>query len=143
MLLQANGFLLLGALLTALAGVLHFACIFWGARGFQVLGAGEQLVAMAARRHWYPPVVACAIGCVLLLWALLTLSAAGLGPQLALAKWAVLLITLVYLGRALAFPWLKRVIIGNSERFWHLSSLPCLGLAVLHGVGLAQVWQAA
>lgn len=30
MLLQANGFLLLGALLTALAGVLHFACIFWG-----------------------------------------------------------------------------------------------------------------
>jgi hypothetical protein len=43
----------------------------------------------------------------------------------------------------LAFPWLKRVIIGNSERFWHLSSLLCLGLAVLHGVGLAQVWQAA
>lgn len=34
MLLQANELLLLGALLTALAGVLHFACILWGGAGF-------------------------------------------------------------------------------------------------------------
>jgi hypothetical protein len=137
---EANLFLLLGAILSMVAAVLHFACIFWGEEGFRVMGAGERVVRLAAQNHWRAKGIAFAIGLVLVIWSIFALLASGIGPQIPGTKWVVLLITLVYLIRAAAFPWLKSIIRGNSNWFWLVSSLLCLLFGVVHGVGLAQVW---
>lgn len=133
--------LLLGAALSLIAALVHFACIPWGANGFRFLGAGEPIVSMSAARHWYPPLVAFVIGTVLSIWATYALSGAGLLPPLPYLRLALVGITAVYLLRALAFPLLKPAFPGNSTTFWLVTSAICLVIGLAHLVGLIQVWQ--
>jgi hypothetical protein len=133
--------LVIGAALSFLAALLHFACIPWGANGFRFLGAGEAMARMSAAGHWYPSVMAFGIGAVLSVWGLYALSAAGvLSP---LPYWRVVLagVTAVYLLRALAFPLLKPAFPDNSTTFWLVTSGICLVIGITHLVGLMQVWQ--
>ena len=133
--------LLLGAALSLIAALVHFACISWGANGFRFLGAGEPIVSMSAARHWYPPLVAFVIGTVLSIWATYALSGAGFLPPLPYLRLALVGITAVYLLRALAFPLLKPAFPGNSTTFWLVTSAICLVIGLAHLVGLIQVWQ--
>ena len=135
--------LLFGAVLSSIAALLHFACIPWGANGFRFLGAGEPIVSMSAAGHWYPPLVAFAIGTVLSVWAIYALSGAGLIAPLPYLRLALAGITAVYLLRALAFPVLKPAFPGNSTTFWLVTSAICLVIGLAHLVGLIQVWQRA
>lgn len=81
-----NPFLVTGALLTGLAALAHFACIFIGVSAFRLLGAGEQLASMAEQGHWYPGLAAFVIGAALSLCSAYSLSAARLLPRLPLVR---------------------------------------------------------
>lgn len=136
-----NSPLLLGAALSLIAAALHFSCIFWGADGFRFLGAGEPIVSMSAAGHWYPPVVAFAIGAVLTTWALYAFSGAGVIRPLPFLRAALIGITAIYLLRAAAFPLLKPAFPDNSPRFWFVTSAICLVFGLTHLLGLLQVWK--
>ena len=136
-----NAFLIVGAMLSAVAALLHFGCIFWGAAGFRYLGAGERIVRMVARGHWYPRFVAFAIGILLSVWSLYALSGAGAIGRLPYVPVALSAITLIYLLRAITFPLLKPAFPGNSDVFWYTSSTVSLAIGLTHFVGLVQVWK--
>lgn len=135
-----NLFLVSGALLTAVAALLHFGCIFVGAPAFRLLGAGEPVAQMAERGHWVPGLMAFAVGAALSLCSAYALSAAGVLPHLPLVRTVLGLATAVFLLRAVAFPLLKPAFPDNSNTFWWVTSGICLLIAGLHLVGLQQVW---
>jgi hypothetical protein len=122
------------------ASLLHLACIAGGPDWYRALGAGEPLARMAARGHWYPTVLTLGIAAVLCAWALYAWSGAGLIPRLPLLRLGLCVITGVYLLRAVAFVPLKPFFPGNSAAFWYWSSGVCLGLGLLHALGLRQAW---
>ncbi|MDR0781251.1 MAG: hypothetical protein LBF16_11245 [Pseudomonadales bacterium] len=136
-----NLLLLVGAALSFIAALLHFACLFWGAEGFRVLGAGNDIVRLSQARHWYPPLIAFALGAVLTVWAAYALAAGGFITPLPFLRLVLVAITGIYLLRAVAFPFLKRFFPDNSTKFWLVSSGLCLLIGVVHLLGLMQVWE--
>jgi hypothetical protein len=120
------------AVLDAAAAVAHFACIFWGAPGLRLLGAGERLAQQAEAGHCYPPVISAAIGALLSLLAAYALSGAGLLDPLPGLRPVLVLAGAVFLARAAAAPWLRPFFQGNSAMFWIVSSAICLALGLLH-----------
>ena len=122
------------------ASILHLACIAGGPDRYRFFGAGERMARMAARGHWYPTAVTLGIAAILAAWALYAWSAAGLIRRLPLLRLVLCAIAGVYLLRALAFVPLQAFFPGNSTAFWYGSSGICLGLGLLHAVGLRQTW---
>lgn len=137
---ELNGPLLIGAAMNGVAALVHFACIPLGPKGFQFLGAGEPIVRLSRAGHWYPPVLAVVIGAMLLVGAAYGLSGAGVLPPFPYVRPVLIGIAAVYGVRALAFPLLKPAFPGNSEQFWYVSSMICLLMGGVHGLGVAQVW---
>ena len=135
-----NAFLVAAAALSALAAVLHLACIGFGAPWYRAMGAGEHMAQMAANGDWYPTVVTLFIATVLLAWSAFALSGAGLIPKLPLLRLALCAITAVYLLRAVAYPVIAPYFPGNSTAFWLWSSGICLVIGIVHLIGLRQVW---
>ncbi len=129
-------------LCSALASVLHIACIVGGPAWYRALGAGEGMARMAANGDAYPAIVTSAVALVLAAWAAFAWSGAGLIRRLPLLRTALVAITAVYLLRGIAFVPLKAHIPGNSEAFWLWSSAICLVIGVLHLAGLVQAWPA-
>src|SRR5690606_31617203 len=107
---------------------------------FRLLGAGEPIVSLAAAGHWYPRLVAFAIGVLLSAWALYALSGARVIAPLPYARAVLTGITAIYLIRALAFPLIKPAFPGNSAAFWLISSSIGLVIGLVHLIGLVQVW---
>lgn len=132
--------LVAGGALSALASLAHLACIALGAPAYRVMGAGERAARAVAAGDVRPTLATLAIASLLLVWALYAFSGAGIAPALPLTRLALVLISAVYLLRALAFPLLMPMFPGNSLRFWLVSSGICLVLGLLHAVGLAAVW---
>jgi len=139
---SVNPYLLIGAALSLIAALLHFACIIWGAPLFRLLGAGDAVVAMLKRGNTQPLIMAAIVGVVLLICSVYALSAAGLIVNLPLRRLVLLGLICVLVMRGLAFPWLKPFFVGNSDMFWWISSAICLLLAAVHAIGLSQVWSA-
>jgi hypothetical protein len=139
---SVNPYLLIGAALSLIAALLHFACIIWGAPLFRLLGAGDAVVAMLNRGNTQPLIMAAIVGVVLLICSAYALSAAGLIVNLPLRRLVLLGLICVLVMRGLAFPWLKPFFAGNSDLFWWISSVICLALAAVHAIGLNQVWSA-
>lgn len=135
-----NRFLLAGAALSTVAALLHLGCIVFGASWYRALGAGEAMAQLAAAGHPRPTLFALFIASVLLLWACYALSGAGAIRRLPLLKPALCAITAIYLLRGLGFVLLKPYFPGNSLSFWLISSAICLGLGLVHLVGLKQRW---
>lgn len=136
-----NPFLLVAAVLNALAALLHLGCIVFGAPWYRYMGAGEPMASMAERGHWVPTVVTLGVAAVLMAWSLVALSGAGVLPRLPLLRWALAAIAGIYLLRAVAFPWLMPQFPGNSATFWAVSSGICFVLGMAHLIGLRQVWE--
>jgi hypothetical protein len=65
-----NPFLVAGAALSAVAALLHLACIVFGASWYRFMGAGEQMAKMVSNGSWYPTVVTLTIAAVLSVWSL-------------------------------------------------------------------------
>lgn len=132
--------LALAGVVTALASIAHLACIALGAPAYRFMGAGERMACAAAAGKIKPTLITLAIASILLVWALYAFSGAGIAPRLPFTQVALLLISAVFLARAVAFPLMRSVFPENSTTFWLVSSSICLVLGVLYAVGVAALW---
>lgn len=137
---SSSKFLVVGAMLSATAALLHLGCIAFGAPWYRFLGAGERMVQMDLAGHLYPTVATLVISGILVLWSAFALSGAGVIPRLPLTRPALCAITAVYLARGVGFAWLMPYFPGNSAAFWHWSSAICLVFGIVHLIGLRQAW---
>ena len=132
--------LAVGALLSAVAALLHLGIIAGGPAWYRFFGAGERFARAAADGRWYPAVVTLGIAAVLFAWSLYALAGAGVIAGLPHLKAALVAITAVYLVRGVAFAPLVVAKGGRVTPFVVWSSLVCLGYGVVHLVGLVQRW---
>jgi hypothetical protein len=131
-----------GALLSAVAALLHLGIIAGGPAWYRFFGAGERFARAAADGRWYPTVVTLGIAAVLFIWSAYALAGAGVVTRLPLLKAALVGITAVYLVRGIAFAPLVLAKGGTITPFVVWSSLICFGYGVVHLVGLVQRWTA-
>lgn len=123
-----------------LAALLHLACIAGGPSWYRAMGAGERMATLAARGDRRPTLITLAITGVLVVWGLYAWSGAGWLPRLPLLKAVLCVITAVYLLRGVVFRLLQTYFPGNGAAFWFWSSAICVGLGLLHLLGLLQAW---
>jgi hypothetical protein len=137
---QKNSFLIIGAILSAIAALLHLACIYFGAPLFRFLGT-EAMAKMYESGNTTHPIIVCVIlATILFSWSAFALSGAGVIRKLPLIRFALIGITLVYLIRGLAFPFLTSYFPENSMLFWYVSSAVVLAFGLIHLIGVKQVW---
>jgi hypothetical protein len=134
--------LAIGALLSAVAALLHLGIIAGGPAWYRFFGAGEQYARAAADGRWYPTIVTLGIAAVLFAWSAYALAGAGVVKPLPFLKAALVAITAVYLVRGVAFAPLVLAKGGTITPFVVWSSLICFGYGVVHLVGLVQRWTA-
>jgi hypothetical protein len=141
MLSPGNAWLIVGAILSSIAALLHVAIVIGGAPWYRFFGAGEAMASAAAAGRLYPAVVTLAIAAVLAGWAAYALAGAGVLPALPWQKAALVAITAIYLLRGLAILPLLLLAREQATPFLVWSSLICLGYGIVHLAGLAQVWE--
>ncbi len=137
----ANPWLVAAGACSALAAVVHFACIFGGPDWYRFLGAGERMARAAGRGDRYPSLITMAIATMLSIWAAYAWSGAGLIGRLPLLRLGLIVITALYLVRGLVF--VRPSLFGRpdwSESFLLWSSLIVLGIGGLHLIGLVGGW---
>jgi hypothetical protein len=78
------------------------------------------------------------IAIVLVVWALYAFSAAGVLMSLPFARTVLVLISTIYLLRAIAGFFLIYAPLGRSAEFWFWSSSICLVFGIIHVIGLKQ-----
>ncbi len=132
--------LIAAAVLSLLAALLHVCVIFGGPDWYRFFGAGEQMAQMAARGHWYPPLLTAGITAILGIWAAFALSGAGLLIRLPLLRTGLAAITAIYLLRgALLVPVFLYVPYAEGA-FDYWSSAIVLVYGVVHAIGLWRAW---
>jgi hypothetical protein len=142
--IRMNSFLLVGAVLSAMAALVHVAIVIGGPSWYRFFGAGEKFATAAEQGKLLPAVVTLGISLVLLSWSLFAISGSGALPAFPFLKIALCLITGIYLLRGiggfvlLATPAFSKQKLTST--FLVVSSLICLGYGVVHLVGLVQVW---
>ena len=134
--------LTVGALLSAVAALLHLGIIAGGPAWYRFFGAGERYARAAEEGRWFPTIVTLGIATVLFAWSMYALAGAGVIAGLPFLKAALVTITAVYLVRGVAFAPLVRARGGRLTPFVVWSSLICFGYGVVHLVGLMQRWAA-
>jgi signal transduction histidine kinase len=142
MLRQANLFLVIGALLSAIAAVLHLLMIVGGPAWYRFFGAGERFATAVAHGRYYPTAVTIGIAVVLGVWSAYALAGAGAIRTLPFLKPALVGITTIYLVRGVVFAPAVLRMGGQITPFVLWSSAICLGFGIVHLVGLAQRWPA-
>ncbi len=135
-----NVYLLIGAVLSFVASILHILIIIGGPGWYRFFGAGEKFASAAAAGEIYPHVVTVCIAALLASWGVYALSGAGIVRELPFLKQILIVITTVYLMRGLAFIPLLMISHTYSIGFLIWNSVICLIYGVFHLVGLAQVW---
>ncbi len=135
-----NIFLTTGAVLSAIAAMLHVGCIYFGAPWYRLFGAGEGMATLAEQGSIQPTLITTAIVVVLSTWSLYAFSGAGIIFKLPFTKWVLAIITLIYLFRGIAGFFLIGNPLGRNPEFWLWSSLICLCLGIIHLLGLKQIW---
>lgn len=135
-----NRWLLIAGVLSALAATAHVAVIIGGPDWYRFFGAGEDMAQAAARGSWYPTAVTICIAAVLAAWSAYAFSGAGLIPRLPLLRTALILISLIYLGRGLILlPLLAfRPDLVNAFAVW--SSLIVLAYGLAYAIGTWRGW---
>jgi len=132
-----NVFLLIGALLSALAALLHIALIVFGASWYRFFGAGEKLTSMVEQGRYFPHFVAFGIAMLLVTASAYALAGAGLLPAMPLMKMALIVITALYCLRGIVGFWFvfnPTAQFGAGFALW--SSVICLGFGLVHLLGL-------
>jgi hypothetical protein len=137
---SSSHLLVLAAALSAMAALLHLACIYFGGPWYRAMGAGEQMVRLAESGSSRPTIVTLFIACVLFVWSLYALSGAGIIRRLPWLRSCLVAITAVYLIRGFAFVPLMSAIPGRTLQFWLWSSATCAVFGVVHAIGLWQSW---
>ncbi|GLX78471.1 hypothetical protein tinsulaeT_18110 [Thalassotalea insulae] len=138
--------LIIAAMLSFIASLLHVMIIFGGASWYRFFGAGERMAKLAESGSYYPMIITLAIALMLFLWGLYALSAAGVIVRFPLIKWVLCAITAVYLLRGvigLIAPFISRhpAIMENSVTFWLSSSIICCLFGVFYLLGTIYYWR--
>ncbi|HZH42968.1 MAG TPA: hypothetical protein VEY50_02625 [Lysobacter sp.] len=136
-----NRFLFVGAILSAIAALMHVAIIFGGPEWYRFFGAGEELATLDAAGSPVPDLITLGIATALGGWALYALSGAGVIRRLPLLRLVLCLITAVYLLRGLAVLPLAVMQPAALTPFAWWSSLICLGYGAVHLIGLVSGWR--
>ncbi len=138
--LSANPWLVLAGAGSLAAAAAHVACILGGADWYRFLGAGNQMASAVERGAMFPHVITAAIAGVLLVWALIAFSAAGLMVRLPLLRLALVLISVVLLLRAVAVfvpsLWLPE----HNSTFRAVSSALVFALGACFAIGTFTAW---
>ena len=133
----ANPWLLAAGAGSLAAAAAHVACIFGGADWYRFLGAGNRMAAAVERGAMLPNVITAGI---LLVWALIAFSAAGLMVRLPLLRVALVLISAVLLLRAAAVfvpsLWLPE----HTSTFRAVSSALVFALGACFAIGTVAAW---
>jgi len=132
--------LIVGGGLSIVAALAHLACIFGGPEWYRFFGAGEAMARAAGRGEWMPTLVTLGIATMLLVWAAYALSGAGWLPRLPLLRTGLVLITTVYVLRALAFVPLNLVTRNYSDGFAIISSLIVAIYGAVYAIGTTKAW---
>ena len=135
-----NSWLIVAAVLSGVAALLHVAIVFGGDTWYRFFGAGERMASAAASGRLYPAVVTFGIALALGIWSAYALSGAGVIPTLPFLKLCLVAITSVYLLRGLAILPLFVFAREKATPFLVWSSIICIGYGVVHLVGIMQVW---
>lgn len=135
-----NTLLIVGAVLSGVAALLHIGIVIGGPAWYRFFGAGESFASAAAAGRWWPALITLGIVSVLGLWAAYALSGAGVIQPLPLLKLALVLITAAYLLRGLALVPVLLVARSQVTPFLFWSSVICIGYGAFHLFGLIQVW---
>ena len=136
-----TGWLIIGGWLSALAALLHIGCIFGGPDWYRFFGAGEGMARAAARGDWHPTLITLAIAAILSIWAAYAFSAAGSIPRLPLLRTALVVITAIYLLRALIFLPFHLWRPQHTDSFAIWSSLIVLVYGTAYAVGTFKAWR--
>lgn len=139
-------FLTLAGNLNLLAAFAHIAIIFGGPDWYRFFGAGEEMAQLAAQGSVEPIFITLFIALVLVIWALYAWSGAKKIPKLPLLKYALLIISSIYLLRGVAglvAPFVSNhpQITQNTLTFWIVSSLICIAIGFVHIKGIINNWQ--
>lgn len=126
--------------LSVLAALLHIACIFGGPGWYRFFGAGEGMARAAGRGDLRPTVITLGIAAVLMIWAAYAFSGAGSLPRLPLLRTGLVVITAIYLLRALLFVPLHVWRPQHSDAFAIWSSLIVLVYGAAYAVGTFKAW---
>ncbi len=138
--MDGNRWLIAGGGLSIAASLLHLACIAGGAAWYRFLGAGERIARMAERDWWRPAPVTLLIAGVLAVWGLYALSGAGLILRLPLLRTVLVLVSGVYLSRALAPLAILALRPAMMSPFWWWSSAIVLVYGIAYAVGTWRAW---
>ena len=138
--MQKNTFLIVAALCSGAAALLHLGCIIFGGDWYRFFGAGEQMAQMAEAGHDYPTMVTSIIVALLTIWSLYALSGAGIIVRLPLLRLGLCVIAAIYLLRAFAFIPLMPMFPENSITFWIISSAICFLFGLMYALGIKQSW---
>ena len=133
-------FLIAGAGCSAVAALVHVACIPIGGAAYRALGAGEGMAQLADAGDWRPSAMAAAIAAILFVWSAYALSGAGSIRRLPLLRTGLCAITAVYLLRGIGFVAIMPRFPDNSMTFWVVSSAICLAIGLVHAAGLRGLW---
>lgn len=137
-----NPALIVGGVLSATASLAHLATIVGGPSWYRFMGAGEGMARMAERGELRPTLITLGIAAVLAIWAAYAFSGAGLISRLPLIRTALMLISAVYLARALIPIPVFLVTGGGVTPFWVWSSLIVLLYGVCYALGTWIAWPA-
>lgn len=138
--MQKNHYLIVAAICSAVAALLHLGCIIFGADWYRFFGAGEQMAQMAEAGHIYPTIVTSVIVAVLALWSLYALSGAGVIIRLPLLRLGLCIIASIYLLRGIVFIPLMPMFPENSITFWLVSSAICFVFGLMYVLGIKKSW---
>lgn len=134
--------LLAGAVLSGLAGLLHIGVIVGGPDWYRFFGAPEEYAVAAARGAIFPAMATSGIAAVLFIWSAFSLSGAGYIARLPLIRVGLIAITAIYLLRgAVLIPAFLYVPYPEGA-FDYWSSAIVLVYGIVHAVGLAFAWRA-
>lgn len=137
---EKNIFLLVGACLSSTAASLHITCIYFGGPLFRFLGTEKMAKMYDAGNYFHPIIASLILATILLTCSTYALSGAGIIRRLPFLRLVLTCITLTYLARGSAFPFIIKYFPGNSMLFWYCSSSIIFSFGVIHFIGLKQVW---
>ena len=132
--------LIVGGVLSSIAALIHVAIIIGGPAWYRFFHAGERFAQAAERGALYPALVTFGIATVLAIWAAYGFSGAGLLPRLPLLRPVLVLISAIYLLRAVAILPMLVFTPHLADRFMRWSSAVVLVYGVAYAIGTWQAW---
>jgi hypothetical protein len=135
-----NIWLITGGGLSAIAARVHLDIIIGGPDWYRFFGAGEAMAQAAEQGRLMPALVTLGIATMLTIWAAYAFSGAGLIPRLPLLRTALVIISGVFLLRALAVVPALLTPTEQSPAFWLWSSAIVLIYGLAYAIGTWRAW---